>query len=129
MKYEVNTEKMRNQPSEKTGKIDTVDRHSKTRLIIIDSNLLLTYSAQDYIMLLIDNAEISDYFDCMITCKEGELEYIRQFCEHWALKAEVKERFTGYEEILENYRILVCFTTKADREAYKRYYRCDTLSR
>lgn len=120
---------MRNQPSEKTGKVDTVDRHTKGRLIIIDSNLLLTYSAQDYTMLIIDIAELSDYYDCLITCKPGEVEYIKQFCEHWALKADVSERFTNYEEILEKYRILVCFTTKADRDDYKKYYRCDTLSR
>lgn len=121
--------KMRNQPSPKTGKTDIVDRHTKKRLIIIDSSLLLTYAAQDYVMLIMDIAEISDYFDVMVTCREGEMEYMKGFLEHWALVADVKEQFTDYDDLLEEYRILVCFTTKQHREEYKKYYRCDILSR
>ncbi len=127
--YKVDTSKMRNQPSDKTGKTDKIDRHTKKRLIIIDFSLLITQSAQDYIMLIMDIAEISDYFDVIVTCRDAEMEYARQFLEHWALVGEVKEEYTGYEDLLEEYRVLVCFTAKKNREAYKKYYRCDVMSR
>lgn len=121
--------KMRNQPNPETGKVDIVDRHTKGRLIIIDSSLLLTYASQDYTMLLVDIAEISDYYDCLITCKPEEVEYMIHFCEHWGLSAKIGERFKNYDDLLRDYRIMVCFTTKRDREEYKKYYRCDVLSR
>lgn len=121
--------KMRNQPSPKTGKVDIIDRHTKGRLIIIDSALLLAQTSQNYIMLLIDLAEVSDYFDVMVVAKDSELDYIREFLDHWMLKATVRERLQGYQEIIEDYRIMFCFTTMRNRDKFKQYYRADCLSR
>lgn len=121
--------KMRNTPSPKTGKIDIIDRHTKKRLIVIDSSLLLAQSSQNYIMLLIDLAEISDYFDVLVVAKKEEVEYIKQFLDHWMLKANVRERYKEYQEIISEYNIMFCFTTMRNRENFKQYYRVDCLSR
>lgn len=129
MQYKVDTKKMRNLPSEKTGKIDQIDRHTKKRLIVFDSSLLLTQVSQNYSMLLIDLAELSDYFDVLVVCKPGEVEYVKEFLHHWMLKADVKEHYTDYEEIINEYHIMFCFTTMANRENFKKYYRADCLSR
>lgn len=121
--------KMRNTPSPKTGKIDIIDRHTKKRLIVIDSSLLLAQSSQNYIMLLIDLAEVSDYFDVLVVAKKEEVEYIKQFLDHWMLKANVRERYKEYQEIISEYNIMFCFTTMRNRENFKQYYRVDCLSR
>ena len=120
---------MRNQPSPRTGKIDIIDRHTKKRLIVIDSNLLFTQASQHYMMLLIDLAEISDYYDVMLVCKKDRIEELQQFVEHWMLKADVREQFTDYEKILKEYNIMFCFTTMRMRDKFKEYYRVDCLSR
>lgn len=127
--YEVDTSKMRNKPSPKTGKTDSIDRHTKKRLIVIDSSLLLAQTSQNYIMLLIDLAELSDYFDVLVVTKPGEVEYVKEFLSHWMLKAEVRERYQDYQEIINEYHIMFCFTTMRNREKFKQYYRVDCLSR
>lgn len=129
MEYKVDTHKMRNKPSSKTGKTDSIDRHTKKRLIVIDSALLLTQISQDYIMLLIDLAELSDYFDVLVVTKAGEVNYVKEFLNHWMLKANVREQFKDYKEIIEEYHIMFCFTTMASREEFRKFYRADCLSR
>lgn len=120
---------IRNQPSAKTGKVDIIDRHTKNRLIIVDSYLLLAQVSQSYIMLLIDLAELSDYFDVMVVCKATEVDYIQEFLDHWMLKATVKPRYQDYQEIIKHNRIMFCFTTMSNREKFRQYYRADCLSR
>lgn len=127
--YEVDTSKMRNRPSPKTGKTDSIDRHTKKRLIIIDSSLLLAQTSQNYIMLLIDLAEISDYFDILVVAKTGKVEYVKEFLHHWMLKAEVRERYRDYQEIISEYHIMFCFTTMRNRDKFKQYYHVDCLAR
>ena len=121
--------KMRNEVSKKTGKLDIIDRHTKSRLIIVDSALLLTQISQHYTMLLIDLAELSDYFDVLVVCKKEEVEYVKQFLDHWMLKAKVAERYTDYDKILEEYCIMFCFTVMKNREEFRKYYRADCLSK
>ena len=120
---------MRNQPSPKTGKTDIIDRHTKKRLIVIDSSLLLAQTSQNYTMLLIDLAEISDYFDVLVVGKPTEVDYIKGFLDHWMLRANVRERYQDYQEIIKEYHIMFCFTTMRNREKFKQYYRVDCLSR
>lgn len=120
---------MRNKPSPKTGKTDSIDRHTKKRLIVIDSSLLLAQTSQNYIMLLIDLAELSDYFDVLVVTKPGEVEYVKEFMNHWGLKADARERYQDYQEIINEYHIMFCFTTMRNREKFKQYYRVDCLSR
>lgn len=127
--YKINTKKMRNQPNPETGKVDIIDRHSKKRLIVVDGKLLLTQISQDYMMLLIDLAEISDYFDVLVVGKESEMEILKEFLDHWMLKAEVKVAFQDYKEILQQYRIMFCFTTMRSRDKFREYYRVDCFSR
>ncbi len=129
MEYKVDTRKMRNKPSPKTGKVDSIDRHTKKRLIVVDSALLLAQTSQNYTMLLIDLAELSDYFDVLVVGKPGEVDYLKSFLDHWMLKAEVRERYKDYKEIITEYHIMFCFTTMYNRENFKKYYRVDCLSR
>lgn len=120
---------MRNQISPKTGKIDIIDRHTKGRTIIVDSDLLFNGVCQDYMMLLIDLAEISDYFDVIVTCKAEDINKTEEFLDHWMLRAEVKERYTDYKEILSKYRVLFCFVSSRNRDKYKEYYHSDCFTR
>lgn len=120
---------MRNQVSPKTGKIDIIDRHTKGRTIIIDSDLLFNGVCQDYMMLLIDLAELSDYIDVIVTCKPEDINKTEEFLDHWMLQAKVKERYTEYKEILAKYRILFCFVSARNQEKYKDYYHSDCFTR
>lgn len=120
---------MRNQVSPKTGKIDIIDRHTKGRTIIIDSDLLFNGVCQDYMMLLIDLAELSDYIDVIVTCKPEDINKTEEFLDHWMLQAQVKERYTEYKEILAKYRILFCFVSARNQEKYKDYYHSDCFTR
>lgn len=120
---------MRNQVSPKTGKIDIIDRHTKGRTIIIDSDLLFNGVCQDYMMLLIDLAELSDYIDVIVTCKPEDINKTEEFLDHWMLQAQVKERYTEYKEILAKYRILFCFVSARNQEKYKEYYHSDCFTR
>lgn len=120
---------MRNQVSPKTGKVDIIDRHTKGRAIIIDSDLLFNGACQDYIMLLIDQAEISDYHDIIIVCRPDDEQKTLDFLEHWMLKAQVLERFTNYKEIISKYKILFAFVSLRNKDKFKEYYHTDCFTR
>lgn len=120
---------MRNQVSPKTGKVDIIDRHTKGRAIIIDSDLLFNGACQDYIMLLIDQAEISDYHDIIIVCRPDDEQKTLDFLEHWMLKAQVQERFTNYKEIISKYKILFAFVSLRNKDKFKEYYHTDCFTR
>lgn len=120
---------MRNQPSKKTGKTDIIDRHIKGRCLIIDSRLLLIQNSMEIAMLIMDIAEISDYYDVLVLSKKGEEDYIKGFLEHWGLKGEVVVEYTRYDEILAKYKILGVFTLAHQAEKMRRYYRSTIFAR
>lgn len=120
---------MRNQPSKKTGKVDIIDRHIKGRCLIIDSRLLLIQNSMEISMLIMDIAEISDYYDVLVLAKKGEEDYIKGFLQHWDLAGKVVTEYTGYDQILEKYKILGVFTLAAQAEKMRRYYRSTIFAR
>lgn len=108
-------------------KKDIIDRHSKKRAILIDEDILFSSGTQDYMHELIDLAEISDYYDCIILAKNEKK--IRKYTEHWALQTLIYPRYKNYEEMKKTYRFLLLFCTKRNIKKMKAYYRCETLMR
>ncbi|MBQ9160907.1 MAG: hypothetical protein IJ122_06255 [Methanobrevibacter sp.] len=112
---------------EQEKKKDIIDRHSKKRAILIDEDVLFNSGCQDYMHELIDIAEISDYYDCIILTKNNKK--VQKYVEHWSLHALVYPRYKYYDEMKKTYRFLLLFCTKKNIKHMKDYYKCEILMR
>ena len=113
---------IRNTPSPVTGKVDIIDRHTKNRCVIIDIMCLMAYNSMDISMLIMDIAELSDYYDCIVICPKGKEADTEVFLEHWGLNGKVMTEYMDKDEILDEYKILTVFTTRQKQDRMKEYY-------
>lgn len=114
---------------EKHKEKDIIDRHSKKRAILIDDELLLNRIVQDYMHEIIDIAEISIYYDCIILTNDLKYGYINEYLDKWGLTAKVIKKFADYQELKEQYRFLVLFSTKKNAKELKNFYKSEVLVR
>lgn len=104
-----------------------IDRHSKTRAILIDDSLLLNDNCKDYISEIIDINELSIYYDTVVLSTDTR--YMKEFLKHNALFSRVEKKYENYSELKKKYKFLFLICMRKDSKKMKDYYRCEILMR
>ncbi len=106
-----------------------IDKHTKKRALLIDDSILLNPIVEDYIYLLIDICELSNYYDCIIVAEKENMQNVIEKLDHECLVARVVQKYSQYDQLKNKYRFLLAICNESDKQKVKQFYRCEVLTR